>query len=287
MLRSPVCFVAASFIVVSLSDVAAAQAGSDTTRTGRVLDPMIVTASPEARPSAITLQSGGLPTAVTVITRDQLTRTNVGRDFGSLLRRVPGIMAHNIGQGDTGDSEKMRGFLSSSHGADVAVYIDGVPQNVPSASINHGMNDMSWLTPDMIERIDIIKGPFSAMFGDQNRSGAMNIITRSRAENSIGGTFGSFGTKRGALVLSGADRSIQIARRRRSIQYRRLSRQLGRNTRINLREGIGHAWRNGMGAARCRLQGRLERAGISPVQQSPERDCDSNRRRSHRTTALG
>jgi hypothetical protein len=59
----------------------------------------------------------------------------------------------------------------TSTGADVAVYIDGVPQNVPSSAINHGMDDLSWLTPDMIERIEVIKGPFSALYGDQNRFG--------------------------------------------------------------------------------------------------------------------
>jgi outer membrane receptor protein involved in Fe transport len=113
-------------------------------------------------------------------------------------------MSHNLGQGETGTSIKMRGFFSSSHGADAAVYIDGAPQNLPSSIINHGMNDMSWLTPDMIERIEVIKGPFSALYGDQNRSGAINIITRSGAMSSIGGTLASHGTERGSAVFSTA-----------------------------------------------------------------------------------
>ena len=199
-------------ILIAGSTSAALAQLADTTKTKK-LEPVVVTEATTARPSAVTLQSTGLPTSVSVIGRDALDRTNVGRDFGTLLRRVPGVMVHNIGQGNTGDSEKMRGFLSSTHGADVAVLIDGVPQNVPSAAINHGMNDMSWLTPDMIDHIEVIKGPFSALFGDQNRSGAINIVTRAAAASSVRATTASYGTRRGALVLSretGALRSLLV-----------------------------------------------------------------------------
>src|SRR5450830_2033831 len=159
--------------------------------------------------SVVGNDAASLPTSVTVIERGEIERTNVGRDVTDLLRRVPGIMAHTLDQGDIGNSIKMRGFFSSSHGADTAVYIDGVPQNVPSSAINHGMNDMSWLTPDMIDSIEVIKGPFSALYGDQNRAGAVSITTRNFAENSIGVTLGSQGTKRLNAVLSGKSGPIQ------------------------------------------------------------------------------
>ncbi|MFL9881139.1 TonB-dependent receptor [Herbaspirillum rhizosphaerae] len=159
--------------------------------------------------SVVRNDAASLPTSVTVIERAEIDRTNVGRDISDLLRRVPGIMAHTLDQGDIGNSIKMRGFFSSSHGADTAVYVDGVPQNVPSSAINHGMNDMSWLTPEMIDSIEVIKGPFSALYGDQNRAGAVNITTRNVAENSIGITVGSQGTKRLNAVLSGKSGPIQ------------------------------------------------------------------------------
>lgn len=159
--------------------------------------------------SVVGTDANSLPTSVTVIERAEIERTNVGRDISDLLRRVPGIMAHTLDQGDIGNSIKMRGFFSSSHGADTAVYIDGVPQNVPSSAINHGMNDMSWLTPDMIDSIEVIKGPFSALYGDQNRAGAVSITTRNVAENSIGITVGSQGSKRLNAVLSGKSGPIQ------------------------------------------------------------------------------
>jgi outer membrane receptor protein involved in Fe transport len=185
------------------AQTSADSAHADSTREQARLGAVVVTATPMPRPSAVTLSSGGLPTAVTVLDHAAIERTNLGRDVGTLLRRVPGIMSHTLGQGDVGNSIKMRGFATSTHGADVAVYVDGVPQNVPSAAIAHGMNDMSWLTPEMIERIEVIKGPFSALYGDQNRAGAVNIVTRSAAAgSSVAATLGSHGTQRGTLVLS-------------------------------------------------------------------------------------
>lgn len=144
-----------------------------------------------------------MPVRATGITHEEIRVTNVGREISDLLRRVPGVIAHTVGQGDLGQSVKMRGFMTQSHGADVAVYIDGIPQNIPSSAINHGMNDMSWLTPEMIEQIDVIKGPFSAWYGDQNRAGAVDIRTRIVSRNSIGIRAGTHGSRGINTVLSG------------------------------------------------------------------------------------
>jgi len=145
-----------------------------------------------------------MPSVVTTIDRQEIDRTNVGRDYTDLLRRVPGVNAYSFGQGDIGSPIKMRGFVGTgSHGGDVAVYIDGVPQNFPSANQGGpGMSDLSWLTPAMIERIEVIKGPFSALFGDQNRAGAINIVTRDRSESQVALTRGSFDTTRASGTWS-------------------------------------------------------------------------------------
>lgn len=163
-----------------------------------------VSAGGEAPKSSLSLRANSLPAVVTVIDREQIERTNVGRDYSDLLRRVPGVNAYHFGQGDIGSPIKMRGFTGTgAHGGDVAIYVDSVPQNIPSANQGGpGMSDLSWLTPDMIERIEVVKGPFSALFGDQNRAGAVNIVTRSAGESSVAGTVGRFATARGSLVHS-------------------------------------------------------------------------------------
>src|SRR5687768_8582216 len=129
----------------------------------------------------ITTDNLALPAGVTRLTADQLDGVNVSRDISNIFRRVPGVVANNIDQGDTGNGFRMRGFATQgTHGADTAVYVDGVPQNMPSsqAGAGHGPAFLEWLTPDMIGRIDVIKGPVSALYGDQNRAGAVGITTQ-------------------------------------------------------------------------------------------------------------
>lgn len=158
------------------------------------------------RASEISTDARALPTSVTRIDADEIERLNLGRDYTDLLRRVPGVNAYAFGQGDIGSPIKMRGFTGTgAHGGDVALYVDGVPQNFPSANQGGpGMSDLSWLTPGMVERIEVIKGPFSALFGDQNRAGAINIGTRSRTDSSAALTVGSFDTRRLAVNLGAA-----------------------------------------------------------------------------------
>ncbi len=155
----------------------------------------------------VTVDSTGLPSAVTVITADEVGTLNIGRDISNIFRRVPGVVANNIDQGDTGNGFRMRGFATQgTHGADTAVYIDGVPQNMPSsqAGAGHGPAFLEWLTPDMIGRIDVIKGPVSALYGDQNRAGAVDIRTANGGEvpSSVGVALDRYDGKRMSLVLS-------------------------------------------------------------------------------------
>jgi outer membrane receptor protein involved in Fe transport len=161
----------------------------------------------QGRRARVTLDSTGLPAGLTVITPQELGTLNIGRDISNVFRRVPGVVANNIDQGDTGNGFRMRGFATQgTHGADTAVYVDGVPQNMPSsqAGAGHGPAFLEWLTPDMIGRIDVIKGPVSALYGDQNRAGAVAITTAEGAgvPSSVGVSLERYGGRRGSLVLS-------------------------------------------------------------------------------------
>jgi outer membrane receptor protein involved in Fe transport len=149
-----------------------------------------------------------LPAAVSTITEEDIRTLNVDRDISNIYRRVPGVVANNIDQGDTGNGFRMRGFTTNgTHGADVGVTVDGVPQNIPSSQggAGHGPVFLEWLTPQMIKRVDVIKGPISALSGDQNRAGSVNIQTLDGGDvaSSIGMDIGSFDGARGNLVLGG------------------------------------------------------------------------------------
>lgn len=157
-----------------------------------------------------------LPGSVTTVTSEDIATLNVGRDISNVFRRVPGVVANNIDQGDTGNGFRMRGFATQgTHGADTAIYIDGVPQNIPSSQggAGHGPAFLEWMTGEMIDTVDVIKGPVSALYGDQNRAGSVAIHTR---EGGAAVTIESYGGRRGSLVLSGEHggvRSLLVADR--------------------------------------------------------------------------
>jgi len=163
-----------------------------------------------------------LPGSVTTVTAEDIATLNIGRDISNVFRRVPGVVANNIDQGDTGNGFRMRGFATQgTHGADTAIYIDGVPQNIPSSQggAGHGPAFLEWMTGEMIDTVEVIKGPVSALYGDQNRAGSVAITTReggAATPSSAAVTVESYGGRRGTLVLSGergAVRSLLVADR--------------------------------------------------------------------------
>ncbi len=199
-------------------------AGSVQTSVAAVSEHVDVTATADKRPSEITNQPVGLPALSSVVTHEEIEHTNVFRDFGEVLNRIPGITIASLPQGDIGTGIKLRGFFTRSHGADIAVYIDGAPQNVPASTIGGtGFNDMTWLLPALIDRVEVIKGPFSALYGDQNRAGAIRITTRETAESRATITVGRFNTVDANVVLSkqlGRFSSLVAADFMRSSGYR-------------------------------------------------------------------
>lgn len=174
-------------------------------------------------------EARALPGSVTTVTAADIAGINVGRDISNIFRRVPGVVANNIDQGDTGNGFRMRGFATQgTHGADTAIYIDGVPQNIPSSQggAGHGPAFLEWMTPDMIANVDVIKGPVSALYGDQNRAGAVVIATReggAATPSSAALALESYGGRRASLTLSndfGDVRSLLVADRYRVDGFR-------------------------------------------------------------------
>ncbi|WP_227012036.1 TonB-dependent receptor [Duganella sp. FT27W] len=179
--------------------------------------------------AAASSSARALPTSVIAVTPDDIAGTNIGRDISNVFRRVPGVVANNIDQGDTGNGFRMRGFATQgTHGADTAVYVDGVPQNIPSSQggAGHGPVFLEWMTPDMIGNIDVVKGPISALYGDQNRAGAVEITTRdggAGTPSSLAVTRESYNGRRGSLTVAGEAngvRSLVVADIYRTDGYR-------------------------------------------------------------------
>jgi outer membrane cobalamin receptor len=93
--------------------------------------------------SEVSMAATSLPAQVQLVTAQDIRQLNVQGDYANLFRRVAGVKAVNYGQGQIGTMINMRGFKSSA-GNEVAVFIDGVPQNFPST------HDEPWCVGDLL-----------------------------------------------------------------------------------------------------------------------------------------
>jgi vitamin B12 transporter len=145
-------------------------------------DTIIVTATR----TEIPLEQATVP--VRVITRDDI-ELSLATDLAELLRFEAGI---DIGRnGGPGQATSM--FLRGTESNHVLVLIDGVrmnPGTLGGAAIQH-------VSPEVIERVEIVKGARSALFGTDAIGGVINIITRRAEETSIeaGAGAGSFDSR--------------------------------------------------------------------------------------------
>ena len=110
---------------------------------------------------------------VIVITRTQIERA-IAQDVADLLRFHAGV---EIGRsGGVGQNTSL--FVRGADSKHTLVLIDGVAIN----ERNFGSAPIQQLSPDMIERIEVVKGPRSTQYGGEAIGGVVNIITRKPAE---------------------------------------------------------------------------------------------------------
>ncbi|NBO18249.1 MAG: TonB-dependent receptor [Proteobacteria bacterium] len=140
-----------------------------------------------------------IASSVTVISRAEIERKNA-QTVLDMLREVPGLsIAQNGGVGQTA-SLFMRG-TNSNH---VMVMVDGMWVNDPSTPT--GAVDFSNLPNENIERIEIMRGPQSALYGSSAVGGVINIITRrgqGKPQYNAFAEYGRYNTRRGGLSTNG------------------------------------------------------------------------------------
>lgn len=164
------------------------------------LDELVVTASRVATPQE---QVGN---SLTVITAAQLEQQQI-RLVSDALRLVPGLAVNRSGGTGTLTRVRIRG-AEDNH---TLVLIDGIEANDPAFGSTF---DFAHLLSSEIERIEVLRGPQSALWGSDAIGGVVNIITKSgngpaKVRASLEG--GSFGTLQGSASISGGDRQFNYA----------------------------------------------------------------------------
>ena len=162
------------------------------------LPPVVITAT------RVDVAAGANVSATTVIDRARIERTGM-RDVAELLRLVPGVSVARSG----GPGAQSSIFLRGGENDYVRVLVDGAPVNDPGGAI-----DLSWLSVDDVDRIEVVRGPTSVLYGTDAVTGVVQIFTR-RGRTPAGDaevTAGSYGRRlvRGNVGLGSQQVNVHV-----------------------------------------------------------------------------
>jgi iron complex outermembrane receptor protein len=141
------------------------------------------------------------PATIYTITSDEIEKMDVKRTL-DLIRRIPGVTAEDYNQQGVAAAYSFRGFRAG-HGVGAASYLDGIPYN----EINHvdgdGYPDYNTILPESIERLEVIKGLSSPLYGGYAQAGTLHYVTKDRGDFSkIKLSAGSWNYYRGVAEIA-------------------------------------------------------------------------------------
>jgi vitamin B12 transporter len=164
------------------------------------VEPVVVTATKVETPSE------QLGASISVVNGDDFQTLHYPT-VDEALRNVPGVEIRRSGSYGKTSSITIRGANANQ----VQVLVDGVRVKSPTL----GQVDLSDLSPDLIERIEIIRGAQSTLYGADAIGGVVNIITRKGAggplQASVQQEVGNYDTLASRATVSGAYKILNYA----------------------------------------------------------------------------
>jgi vitamin B12 transporter len=169
-----------ALLVLGPAALAGAQAEPETA-------PIVVTATRVAQPAADALEP------VVVIERDTIDRTFAG-DVGDVLRYTAGLEVARAG----GPGQPTSVFIRGSNSDHAIVMIDGVRINPGTI----GGAQLANIDPMVIDRIEVVAGPRSTIYGTDAIGGVVNIITRHDGPSGVAASvgYGRYATTEAAVA---------------------------------------------------------------------------------------
>lgn len=158
------------------------------------LDQVVITATK----TPVKLSEAGAN--VSVVTKEEIEKMHY-RNIPDILRHTNGINVADYGY----PGAKTTIYLNGSNR--VLVLVDGRRMNLPDYN---GIDLINLVGADNVERIEVMKGAGSALYGSDAIGGVINIITRQGLENktTISLATGSFGRKSYGVTTSGKEKDI-------------------------------------------------------------------------------
>ncbi len=158
------------------------------------IDEIIITGS------RIEVARKNVPITLSTVSREEIELSNETAVLPVLSNRVPGMFVNErgvagfgVGQGSAGQIS-MRGVGGSAPNTEVLVLVDGNPQF--QGLFAHPFPD-AYVSSD-VEKVEVIRGPASIIYGSNAMAGAINIITKKQEKDGFSGnaraSYGSFNT---------------------------------------------------------------------------------------------
>ena len=188
----------AGVALIFLGGQAWADSGAaETGKSPEQLGPVTVTATRTAEPSY------DVPASVDIVGSRQIKEDQLGVNLAESVKGVPGLLARDRQNYAQDEQISIRGFgARTAFGVrGVRLYIDGIPASFPD-----GQGQVSNFNLESASRIEVLRGPFSALYGNSS-GGVIQIFTADgHAPNTIGGGFayGSYDTLRANVDANGS-----------------------------------------------------------------------------------
>ena len=156
---------------------------------------VVVTGKAEDLVGVAPAASKGQASAEEIADRPYLRRSEI-------LETVPGVITTQHAGGGKATQYFLRGF-NLDHGTDFATSIDFMPMNLKTHAHGQGYTDLNPLIPELIERVDYVKGTYTAANGDLSTAGSANFkLWDVLPHNLLSAEVGEHGYYRGLIAGS-------------------------------------------------------------------------------------
>ena len=161
------------------------------------LDTMVVTAQRESKRDVDT------PASVTALSQQQLVETGASNLFDA-LRMQSGVTTYSYGGSQSFGGRNAKVLMRGASNGTV-VMIDGMPANINETYY------LDTIPVESIERVEIVKGAASTLYGSEASTGVINIITKKKMANTLSLTKGEYGKAKEALTLNADKLNLAVA----------------------------------------------------------------------------